>query len=429
MDSANLVALRALAGLVETPAYVYFPEAVDAQIDAVDRVFGEHFGISFAIKSNPNIALLRHLSTRVPLLDASSSGEIERAIVAGASPAVVSFSGPAKRDFELRRAVEVGCGEIVCESSHDLDRLDGLARAAGRTIPALLRVNPARLPAKFGAQMGGRASQFGIDEEEVDALLAGWRWSGLVCEGFHLYSGSNSLSVEALAENFQIAFNLFGTLADRHRLRPSRLILGAGFGIPYHDGQTPLDLAALGAAALPSVEQATNGTRLSGARLTLEMGRYLVGPAGYLLTRVVNVKESRGTRIAMCDAGFNNHLAACGMMGAVIRRNWPIWKVAGDTEGTALEHTLVGPLCTSIDTLGTKVGLPKIERGDVLAIGSSGAYGLSASPTRFISHPEPRELLVPNRAEPGDTLDVTEALRVPAFSDQTLAAGPGWRSR
>ena len=139
-----------------------------------------------------------------------------------------------------------------------------------------------------------------------------------------------------------------------------------------------------------------------------------------VLTRVVNVKESRGTRIAVCDAGFNNHLAACGMMGAVIRRNWPISKVTGSADQELVEHTLAGPLCTSIDTLGTKVLLPRLQRGDVLAIGSSGAYGLSASPTRFISHPEPREWLV-DATQPGGLVDVTEVSRVAPFSEQAWA--------
>ena len=130
----------------------------------------------------------------------------------------------------------------------------------------------------------------------------------------------------------------------------------------------------------------------------LEMGRWLVGPAGWLLTGVVTEKLSRGTHFLICDAGFNNHLAACGMMGTVIRRNWRYANVnAGEVnvgDAQSRTYTLVGPLCTTIDVLASDIALPETAPGDVLAIANSGAYGLTASPTRFISHPEPAEVLL-----------------------------------
>ncbi len=124
----------------------------------------------------------------------------------------------------------------------------------------------------------------------------------------------------------------------------------------------------------------------------LEMGRWLIGAHGYLLTGIVAEKHSRGTDIVMCDAGFNNHLSACGMMGTVIRRNWRFANLdARDAEER--EYLVVGPLCASFDQLAAKLSLPECRPGDVIAVQSSGAYGLTASPTRFISHPEPREYL------------------------------------
>src|SRR4030095_3122076 len=123
-------------------------------------------------------------------------------------------------------------------------------------------------------------------------------------------------------------------------------------------------------------------------KLVLEMGRWLVGPAGYLLTKVIGRKRSRGVEIRICDAGFNNMLAACGMMGTVIRRNWRIWHLDESPDDVRGKYLLVGPLCTTIDVLATDIELPKLEIGDRLVVGAAGAYGLTSSPTRFISHPE-----------------------------------------
>jgi diaminopimelate decarboxylase len=139
------------------------------------------------------------------------------------------------------------------------------------------------------------------------------------------------------------------------------------------------------------------------------MGRFLVGPEGYFLTSVVNEKRSRGMEIRMCDGGMNAHLGACGLMGSVIRRNWPMWKVNGNGSEPVQEYWLVGPLCTTIDTLAYQVQLPELHRGDVIAVGSSGAYGLTASPTRFISHPEPKECLVVGSGPEAELIDVSES--------------------
>ena len=114
----------------------------------------------------------------------------------------------------------------------------------------------------------------------------------------------------------------------------------------------------------------------------------------------------------MCDAGMNNHLGACGLLGQIIRRNYPMWKVNVTGTEPSGEYLLVGPLCTTIDTLATDISLPELHMGDLVAVGSSGAYGLTSSPTRFISHPEPREYLVSGSGADGEIIDVTEVFQV-----------------
>ena len=135
-----------------------------------------------------------------------------------------------------------------------------------------------------------------------------------------------------------------------------------------------------------------NEPRFSGTRLVLELGRYLVGEAGYFVTRVISTKSSRGSRLAICDGGMNAHLAASGNFGMVLRRNYVIHKIGGGDEVEKVD--ISGPLCTSIDKIGGAVLLPPLAEGDLIAIHTSGAYGPTASPLHFISHPTPREILV-----------------------------------
>ena len=397
--------LRA-AGQLGTPLYVYDFDAVRARLARLREAFGSQFRVSFAIKSNPNLALLHGLAGLVDGFDVSAFAEVERAIAAGCEPERITFCGPGKRPEEVRRAVRIGVGELVVESLHEAQLADRFAGEIGCRQTVLLRINPATSPRAFGVNMSAKPSQFGIDEEDMEQAIehvAGLRHLDLA--GFHIYSGSNSLSREGLAENFGILTDIFRR-AVAHWGRPARkLIFGAGFGVPYLPSDEEIDIAALAAEVLPGIAALRAEPAFAGARLDLELGRWLVGPCGWLLSTIIGAKTSRGTAIRICDAGFNNHLAAYGMMGSVIRRNWRIANLS-NPDGEPARYTVVGPLCTTIDTLATKLELPATAIGDVIAIENSGAYGLTASPTRFISHPEPREALL----EHSVLTDVSESL-------------------
>jgi diaminopimelate decarboxylase len=409
--------LAAAARRFGTPSYVYFVDRMRGQIDRVRDAFGRRFTISYAVKSNPNEALLRAFHDKVGWLDCSSIGEVERGLAAGYPATRLTFSGPAKRSRELERAVEVGVGELVCESVEEIEELDGIAAAAGRTVSIAVRISPNRVPAGFGVNMGGKPTQFGIDEDDVGIALdraAALRHVRL--ETFHIYSGTNCLSATAIAENFGIFADLFARFSAAANLQPKRLIFGSGIGVPYVAGDKSLEVEDVAALTNPLIDEMKRDPRLAHSECVLEMGRYLVAPFGYLLARVVRLKRSRGVQIALCDAGFNNHLSACGMMGQVIRRNWSIWNVSADPTAGSDEYMLTGPLCTTIDLIAQKISLPHLEVGDVIAIGFSGAYGLTASPTRFISHPEPAEIGV---FENGTEVEMT---------DITLAGDSVWRA-
>jgi len=388
--------LRAVARDFGTPAYVYFVDRIRARVAEVRAAFGNRFQLSFAVKCNPNHGLLQRLRGVVELLDVSSAGEVRRALGAGWEAARVSFTGPGKTEAELRAALDAGVGEIVLESVDEAELLHRLAAATRRRARVLLRIAPARVPRGFGLNMSGKPSQFGIDEEDLDAavrVVAGL--TRLELTGFHIYSGTQCLNAAAIVENYAIFVDLFRRACHTHGLRPRTLIFGAGLGIPYHETDVPLDLGAVAAKTNPLLDDLTRDAAFAATTLVLETGRYLVGEAGIYLTRVIRTKRSRGVDIAICDGGMHHHLAAAGHLGTLIQRNYRMHKVTSAPEpAAAVSYTLVGPLCTTIDTIGRQVTLPQLAAGDLIAIESSGAYGATVSPIHFISHPLPHEVLV-----------------------------------
>ncbi len=412
MTTARLEQLASVATEVGTPSYVYFLDDITTRAADLRSAMSNAFDLSFAVKSNPNQTLLRHLSTCADSLDISSGGELQRAIAAGWPADKISFTGPAKRDVELIAAIDQQIGEVIVESLTEAQRLSQLASDRGATVPILLRLAPLRVPQGFGDSMAGKPSQFGIDAGDMVEVLpeiAGL--PALELKGFHIYSGTQCLQVESIAENYRLFVELFAEASDLLKFAPEKLIFGSGIGIPYYDMHESIDLTRLGELTRPIVARLREHRRLANSRLVLELGRYLVGEAGYFLTQVVDVKHSRGIDMAICDGGLNNHLAATGHFGTVIHRNYRMAKI-GTTEGKRRPYQIVGPLCTSIDTLARNAEFPELRSGDVIAILSSGAYGLSASPIYFISHGPPHEAIVRgDKIERADDPFVIDLLR------------------
>jgi diaminopimelate decarboxylase len=237
--------------------------------------------------------------------------------------------------------------------------------------------------------MGGGASRFGVDAERIGELAA--RVPGELV-GLHIFAGSQNLKTAALQEGVSRTFRLAASIVADLGLRLRHLNIGGGLGIPYADGDQPIDLDAWG-RHLGSELAAWHEVHPE-CRVVVELGRYLVGEAGYYVSRVIDRKESRGTVFLVVDGGLHHHLAASGNFGQVIRRNYPISAVVRSRRPGLEKVTVVGPLCTPLDTLGTGVTLPVCEVGDLVVIHQSGAYGLTASPVQFLSHPHPAELLL-----------------------------------
>jgi diaminopimelate decarboxylase len=391
---SELTLLRGALERAPTPCFVLLFAQVAARIERLARAFGGRFALAYACKANPNRDLLALLAGSVDYLDVSSQGELERGLAAGWPAERISFTGPGKRDAELDAAVRARLGEVVVESVQEARRLNARAAAAAARQPVLVRIAPAWMPSGFGAQMAGRPSQFGVDEEDcaaaIDAIAA---LPHLELVGLHAFAGAQCLRAEAASDNLRNCARLFAAACARAGLSPRRLVFGAGFGIPYHEHERELDVEAVAAAVCPALDELRAAPALAATELVLELGRYLVGEAGYYLTRVVGTKSSRGVDICICDGGMNHNLAACGLLGMVIPRNYRFFALTSGGGAPRPQH-LVGPLCTALDTLGRGVELPPLAPGDVVAMRGAGAYAATASPVLFIDHPLPYEVVV-----------------------------------
>ena len=256
-----------------------------------------------------------------------------------------------------------------------------------------LRVNPDFQVKGSGMRMGGGPQQFGVDAEQVPDFLVDLAAADLDFLGFHVFAGSQNLNAAILCEAQRKTVELILALAEKAPASVRYLNLGGGFGIPYFDKDVPLDLAAIG-ANLGDLIDSRIVPNLPEAEVVIELGRYIVGECGVYVTRVVDRKVSRGRTYLVVDGGLHHQMAASGNFGSVIRRNYPIAVGNRVAEPAESAVTVVGCLCTPLDLLGDDVMLPEAQIGDSIVLFQAGAYGLTASPTAFLGHPLPAEILV-----------------------------------
>ena len=374
-----------------TPFYAYDRQRLTDRVALLRQHLPAEIHLHYAMKANPMPAVVQHMARLVDGLDVASAGEMKVALDTPMPPGEISFAGPGKMDSELSCAIAAGI-VLNMESEQEMERIATLGDYLGIRPKVAVRVNPDFELKSSSMKMGGGPKQFGVDAERVPAVLARLGKLALDFEGFHIFSGSQNLRVAALQEAHEKTFQLGITLA-KHAPVPVRMLnIGGGFGTPYFPGDEALDIAAVGEnlrRLMPEVRQA-----LPEARIVIELGRYLVAEAGIYVCRVLERKESRGQIFLVTDGGLHHHLAASGNFGQVIRKNYPV-VVGNRVQGTDREVvSVVGPLCTPLDLLADRMEMSRAEAGDLIVVFQSGAYGLTASPTAFLSHPPPMEVLV-----------------------------------
>lgn len=382
----------ALATDFGTPLYVYDLDLVGRRIDALGAVLPFGFRLAFAVKSNPALGVLAHVAGCCIGADVASGGELEAALRAGFAPVTIAMTGPGKRDDELGAAVAAGIGAVTVESPGELGRLDAIAARLRRRQPILLRLAVAD-DARFERVrlIGGAHGKFGMPLPDLkEAAVRAAASPNLELLGVHAFGASNVLDANRLADHIAELVAVGKEVAAAAGV-PLRLIdAGGGFGIPYADADQALDLALLGAR----LEELRRGwdadPALREMEILLEPGRFLLGPAGAYVARVVDVKGTPEAPVAILDGGIN-HL----VRPALVRQEQRLAVLAPDADSRVrVPTTVAGPLCTGIDVFTLNAVLPRPEVGDLVAVLDAGAYGFTESMPYFLSHPTAAEVAV-----------------------------------
>ena len=378
---AEGVSLPAISAQFGTPTYCYANGALVARYRALAEA-APHALIRYSIKANDTLAVIRTFARLGAGADMISGGELRRALRAGIAAEKLIFAGPGKSRDEMDQALASGVGQFNVESPAELDALDAAAQAQGTRAPVALRVNPdvdADTHDKIAT--GRRGDKFGIDDGEIPALYArAAAMEGIRPVGLAVHIGSQLTRLGPFEAAFERVVALVEDLrAAGHTVE--RVGLGGGLGVRYRD-ETPPDVAAYGAL----VERARQRI---GVTMLIEPGRWLVAPAGVLLTRVIAVKQAGGRCWALVDAAMND------LMRPALYDAWhAIDPVAEPASGAAtVETEIAGPVCESGDVLGRGRQLPPLAAGDLLAVRDVGAYG-SVMASTYNSRPLPAEVMV-----------------------------------
>lgn len=382
---------RLAARVGQTPFYAYDRALLASRVERLRAVLPREVKLHYAMKANPHPAVVGFMVPRVDGIDVASGRELRVALDAGADPREISFAGPGKSESELEQAVAARI-LVNVESMRELPLLAAASQRLSLPARVAVRVNPDFELKSSGMKMSGGPKQFGIDAEQVPAALACIAGLGLAFEGFHIYSGSQNLRPEAICDSQTKALDLAIRLAADAPGPVTTLNLGGGFGIPYFPGDQPLPLEPIGEHLRAIVAEAK--LALPHAALVIELGRFLVGEAGIYVCRVVDRKVSRGEVFLVTDGGLHHHLAASGNFGQVVRKNYPVVIGTRVSSGPRERASVVGPLCTPLDLLADRMDLAVAEPGDLVVVMQSGAYGFTASPQGFLSHPQAVEVVV-----------------------------------
>ena len=387
-------------GRTSTPSYLLFESIISAQMAKLRATLGDRFDVHFAIKANPDPAVLRSIRRLGAGADVASAGELSAALEAGFEPQRIEFSGPGKTIAELECAAAAGLGAINVESLEELELLAGIAAASprDRRVRVGLRVNPP-IRVRTGLRMAG-ATQFGLSPEDLTPALARIEElrDSIEFVGLHLHVGSQVLDAEAVLESLRAGLELGAEIARSIGAPLPKLNLGGGWGVTYFDQQQPLDLDAVRTRLCALLDRSDLRPHLEGTKLILEPGRFLVAEAGVYAAQVLYRKQSGGKTFLIVDGGMHHHYLLAGGMGQVIRRNFLVEIFPHDARPPAtsmLAVDIAGCLCTPQDVLAHGVPCEEgVRRGDYVVFFNSGAYGATASPTGFLSHPPPGIRLV-----------------------------------
>jgi diaminopimelate decarboxylase len=420
------LAAEALAERFGTPLYVYDLGVVDRQVAALRAVLPSAFDLAYAVKANPALTVVAHLAARGLGADVASAGELEVALRAGVEAPGIVMTGPGKRDEELQRAATAGVRAVTVESPGELARLERIAAREGLVVPILLR---AAVPPGVGLERvrlvgDDGAGKFGMDADGLgQAARTAVHSPYLDVLGLHAFGASNVVDAKVLADHVERTVGQARALAAATGFRLRLVDVGGGLGIPYELDDRALDLRAFGVRLSAIIDRMAADPVTRDARVLLEPGRFLVGPAGAYLARVVDRKTVAGTHVVVLDGGVH-HLLRPALVGQEHRIR--ALGAAAGWGSKAFPVTIAGPLCSGLDVFAAQAVLPVPAVGELVAVLDVGAYGYTESMPFFLSHPTPAEVairdgeaaLIRRRIEPGEWLASQMA---PAWTERRTA--------
>ena len=390
--------IKNLAEKYNTPYFVYDGNKIKENYLALKNKLHSNVELFYSLKANNNISianLFHHLGSGI---EVASYNELTIALNAGFSSDKIIFSGPGKTKRDLEYAIEKNIYCIIAESLSEVKEINEICKKKKTITGVGIRINPSIRTKKQSIQMGGAPRQFGIEENSIEKVISFIKTTDLLFfRGIHVYLGTQILDEMIIYDNFLYTLNLAKKISVKYNLNLEMINLGGGLGIKYFENDRELFISPMLKELNIKIKEFN--TYFKNTKIIIESGRYLLAEFGLYVTKVLYVKESYGKTFAITDGGMHHH-AASTFRGRIMKNNYP-YKIINMKENTQgdIKIDVTGCLCTPEDILLRNISVKSINPGDLVCILKSGAYGLSFSPTTFLSHSLPSEIITFNNKE------------------------------
>lgn len=382
----------------DTPGYIYFKKILHNQISRLKEATHGKFDIHYALKANPNLEILSELAANGIGADVASGGELSRALKAGFKPEKIEFSGPAKREDELKLAIDNNIASINIENIEEVYKVIAICQSLGVTANVGVRLNPKLEAERSGMRMAGD-TPFGLKMPDAVTVLKIIEENAAVLSftGFHAHLASQELDANKLVSKYAVIIKNVIALTENTNLKVKKINFGGGLGIKYFPNQSDLDLSLLSSNLKDLLLSPEAKLLPEGVHFIIEPGRFLVGESGVFATKILYRKKAYTKEFLITDGGLNANYVLAGGMGQVIRRNFELDLLTESSEkkAEAITFDVAGPLCTPQDIIATNVESDVlVNEGDYVVFFNSGAYGPTASPINFLSQKVPTEIII-----------------------------------
>ncbi|EKD92255.1 MAG: Orn/DAP/Arg decarboxylase 2 [uncultured bacterium] len=382
-----------------TPTFLFNAEAIKEKYRHLRTLLTQKCDIFYSMKANPTLGICRYLKSLGSSCEVSSLNELLTALKAGFLAQQIIFVGPGKKYEEIEYCVQQKIKSIICESIEEIYTVNAISKKLKIVTSVIVRINPDFFVAKAPIKMSGVATQFGIEEKHlINQFELIKKCQFISLDGIQVYNASRVLDKNALCDNINCILQLAERLSKQFSIEWKTIDVGGGFGIPYFQNEKALCVNELINEINILFEQYLK--LHTATKFIIELGRYLVAESGYLISTVQNIKTSHDKNYIIVDAGMHCNLAATGL-GSFVHRNFPmrfipLSAVENINNDEKKYYQVAGPLCTPGDVLLKDVELPAVKKGDLIVLLNTGAYGLSASPGKFLSHGFPSEVMHDN---------------------------------